>query len=248
MKIKLVTIDFWNTLYDSSNNEQRDEYRNNSLIEIASKYNKFLTDKEIGTAISETWRYFGHHWKINHRTPNAKECVTHLFSNLGFKHIESDIEYVTNVFINSVAKHPPVLLEDAKDTVIELNKHFKIALISDTGFSPGSILRQIIKNDGLLDYFDSFSFSNETGVAKPHKIAFQAPLKSLNTYAKNAIHIGDIESTDVIGAKNQGMHAIRFLADKNNKINLDNPEITAADFELHSWNEVRNLLLNSLIF
>lgn len=245
MNIKLVTIDFWNTLYDSSNNEKRDEYRNNSLIEIASKYNKFLTDKEIGGAISETWRYFGHHWKVNHRTPNAKECVTHLFSDLGFKHIDSDIEYVTNVFINSVAKHPPVLLEDAKDTVLELSKHFKIALISDTGFSPGRILKQVIEQDEMLNCFDYFSFSNETGVSKPHKRAFLMPLHTLKIAAKNAIHIGDIENTDILGAKKVGMHAIRFLADKNNKINLDNPEKTQADFELHSWKAVGDLLLKS---
>jgi putative hydrolase of the HAD superfamily len=52
-------------------------------------------------------------------------------------------------------------------------KRFPLGVISDTGITPGRVLRQILERNGLMDFFSVTVFSDETGVAKPQALMFQ---------------------------------------------------------------------------
>ena len=67
-----------------------------------------------------------------------------------------------------------------------------------------------MERDNLLDYFDVQTFSDETPHTKPQVVQFHSTLKQLNVAPAEAVHIGDLVRTDVVGAKNAGMKAIRF--------------------------------------
>jgi putative hydrolase of the HAD superfamily len=87
----------------------------------------------------------------------------------------------------------------------------KVGLVCDTGFSPGTTLRKIMDANGIASHFDSFSFSNETGYLKPRIETFNRVLNDLRIHPEEAVHIGDLEHTDIAGAKKMGMKAIKFI-------------------------------------
>ena len=157
--------------------------------------------------------------------------------------MKKSIEVVTNAFEDSVLVHKPKLIPDVEDVLKELSKNFKLAIISDTGFSPGSILKQLMLDDGIDKYFSAFSFSNETGYSKPNKTAFMFAIKQLNGDVKQSTHIGDIEHTDVLGAKQLGMNAIRFTGSATEYTSSVNSKKTDADFSSASWNEIYDYII-----
>lgn len=235
MKLKVITIDFWNTLYDSSNGLNRNAARQRSLINEIDKYERLIKQDEFETAMQASWEYFNNIWKNEHKTPSPKDTVKFFWKYL---ELPEDDEAVTNVasrFEEAILSSPPALNEGVKEALSELSTKFDLAIISDTGFSPGHTLRKVLQKDEIFDYFKAFSFSDETGVSKPHKKAYEHILDHFACDPSLALHIGDIERTDVIGAKNMGMHAIRYSGDKTATMAKENPRITLADAEIDNW-------------
>jgi FMN phosphatase YigB (HAD superfamily) len=86
----------------------------------------------------------------------------------------------------------------------------RTALICDTGFSPGRVVRQKLAHAGLLELLEVHVFSDEVRAPKPHARAFLSALAALQVPALGAIHVGDLRRTDVAGARAAGMGAVRF--------------------------------------
>jgi putative hydrolase of the HAD superfamily len=63
---------------------------------------------------------------------------------------------------------------------------------------------------GLLDAFDAWSVSDETGWFKPAEQAFRPALEGLGVTAEEAAHVGDNERTDIAGANALGMVSIQY--------------------------------------
>jgi putative hydrolase of the HAD superfamily len=92
-----------------------------------------------------------------------------------------------------------------------LAQRYRLGVISDTGLTPGRVLRQVLDRDGLLRYFRVLTFSDETGATKPLPKQFLSTLDRLETRPENAAHIGDLPETDLAGARGVGMKTILFL-------------------------------------
>lgn len=238
MSLEVITIDFWNTLFDSADGKQRNAYRQRILIDEIDKFGISVMGNQFQEAMEATWKYFEDIWTIQHRTPTSLDCVEFIWDYLKIQNDKDSINIVKQAFEDSVLVHPPTLLPGAKNALNELSKNHSLALISDTGFSPGSILLKLMQRERIDHYFSSFSFSDETGVAKPHEKAFLTSLNQLDTHPHNALHIGDIEQTDITGAKNLGMKAIRFTGSVVEYINVKNPKTTQADHELGNWDDI----------
>ncbi len=88
----------------------------------------------------------------------------------------------------------------------------RIALVCDTGFSPGRVVRQLLARAGLLEFLDVQVFSDEIGVPKPHARMFEAALGPLDTAPAAAAHVGDLRPTDVAGGRAFGMNTLRIRA------------------------------------
>jgi putative hydrolase of the HAD superfamily len=82
------------------------------------------------------------------------------------------------------------------------------ALVCDTGLTPGRIVRRLLESTGLIGYLDALAFSDEVGVPKPERAMFEAALSAIG--GGPAVHVGDLRRTDVAGARNAGLGAIRF--------------------------------------
>ncbi|OGU58679.1 MAG: hypothetical protein A2X64_09265 [Ignavibacteria bacterium GWF2_33_9] len=236
MSLKVITIDFWNTLFDSTNGIERNQIRNNSIRTALQKIGREVTEKEMQDAVSSAWAHFNRIWTDEMRTPMPRESVEYFWENLKLPFDESAISEVVESFELAILAKPPKLMKNASYVLDKLAKDYKLAIISDTGFTPGSILKQVMKNSGVLDYFSAFSFSDETNVAKPHPKAYLTVLEELKCSPENALHIGDIEKTDIVGAVNMNMYAIRFSGDPT-YLTKPNTKQTSGDAEVFDWND-----------
>lgn len=244
MKKKLLTIDFWNTLYNSSNGKQRNAYRQLALVNLLDRYaNRIVMGDEIEAAVSDTWKHFEKIWKEEQRTIGSEESVDFLLKRLEVEHAKPHASELVQSFSDSVLKHPPSLMEDAKQTLEILSEQYHLALISDTGFSPGKILLQLMDRDGVAEYFSAFSFSDQTGYSKPHPEAYQNVISRFDIPNSSITHIGDIEHTDIKGAKELGLNAIRFTGNLTEFATFRHSKETIADHEVKNWTEVKTILL-----
>ena len=109
------------------------------------------------------------------------------------------------------AARPPQPIAGVLDIVPRLARRYRLGLISDTGLTPGHVLREVMRRDGLLSYFEALTFSDEIGTAKPRPEPFLHTLDALSVEPREAAHVGDLPETDLRGAQNVGMKAILFL-------------------------------------
>jgi putative hydrolase of the HAD superfamily len=86
----------------------------------------------------------------------------------------------------------------------------RIGIVCDVGFSGGALLRDLLGGEGLLEHFDGWAFSDETGHYKPAPQAFEAALGSLEAQPQEAMHVGDLRRTDIAGAAAIGMRTVRY--------------------------------------
>ena len=84
----------------------------------------------------------------------------------------------------------------------------KIGLISNTGMTPGVTFPRYLDQQGMLQYFDALTFSDEVKLAKPSDQIFLMTLRSLNATPVQAVHVGDHVENDVIGAKRCGLKTV----------------------------------------
>jgi len=108
------------------------------------------------------------------------------------------------VFLRS----PPPLKPGALEAVRTLSGRYRLGVISDTGITPGRVMRLYFQERGLLSHFTSLVFSDETGLCKPHPDVFRRALGELGAEPCEAVHVGDLLRTDVAGAKAAGLKAV----------------------------------------
>ncbi|HVE90731.1 MAG TPA: HAD family hydrolase [Actinomycetota bacterium] len=88
----------------------------------------------------------------------------------------------------------------------------RTALVCDTGFTPGRVVRRFMEQLGLAGHLEFYAFSNEVGVPKPDRRMFLAALDGLAVSPAEAVHVGDLLRTDVTGARGAGMKTVRITA------------------------------------
>ena len=132
---------------------------------------------------------------------------------------------------------PPDLLPGVRETIPALAvEGYRLGIISDTSLTPGRVLREFLKKDGLLDCFSTFTFSDETGFPKPDPRMFEVTLAGLGARPAEAAHIGDTPRTDIAGAQAVGMTTIRCAGA------VDHPEPPEADFVIRDHREIPGIL------
>ncbi len=101
---------------------------------------------------------------------------------------------------------------DATETLGAIKrKGIKIGMISNVGQELALTRRPFLKENGILQFFDTIIFSIEVGVKKPEKAIFDLALREIGE--KNpmkAMHVGDSPIEDVKGARNAGLIPVLF--------------------------------------
>ena len=116
----------------------------------------------------------------------------------------------------------------SKELLHALAGRFRLGIISDTWLTPGAVPRLMLKRHGLLGCFSAFVFSDESGTLKPHERPFRLALAALDVTPTEAVHVGDSERRDVVGALDQGMTAV--LLDWNGQYGASRAHAVVRDF------------------
>ena len=124
---------------------------------------------------------------------------------------EHDVQAMKQDQLELVRVYPPKLIEPGlKDILTPLLPHKKLAVVSNTGFIDGSIMRGALDRLGVLDCFTYQVFSNEVGYSKPSPQIFDALLQQAGVSAPQVIHIGDNKAADYDGPRAFGMDAVHL--------------------------------------
>lgn len=99
-----------------------------------------------------------------------------------------------------------IFFTDALPVLRQLKQHFKLGIISDTW--PSAIY--FLKDAGLYDLFDSFTFSYQLGLFKPDPALYQHALEGLGLPADQTIFVDDCPDC-LEGAKAHGILPIQIL-------------------------------------
>jgi putative hydrolase of the HAD superfamily len=111
---------------------------------------------------------------------------------------------------------------------IEVLDHLKqkdgstLSLLSNTGFIKGAILKKILVELKMDQYFDFQLYSDEVGMSKPNPALFNLMLQNIKQINKekditlnSIIHIGDNPKADIEGANAAGIKSL--LINSNNQ-------------------------------
>jgi putative hydrolase of the HAD superfamily len=106
----------------------------------------------------------------------------------------------------ALAYPPQPLHPDLPRLLAELARIVPLAITSNTGMLPGTLMRDLLRPQGLLECFTVQTFSNEVQFAKPHPGIFQHTLEGLGAPdPASVLHVGDNPQADIQGAAGAGM-------------------------------------------
>jgi putative hydrolase of the HAD superfamily len=239
MGIKAISFDFWHTLFT----EQPGAFllynqRRRSLLAEAVLGCRDVAHSELEHACHLEAEAHNNIWRVEHRTLAATVRVTNILAQLDVSLPDTALEVLVANFEEGILEHPPVLVDGARDALEDLSRRYRLGIISDVGFSPGRVLKRVLADHDLLDVFDSLVFSDEAGRSKPHNEVFECAARALSAKPEEIVHIGDLEHTDIVGAKRAGYHAIRFTG----VTPMGETEMTIADFVTDDLRAVARLI------
>jgi len=208
--IRAVTFDFWGTLYDDGpalprRRRRRVGYAAGHLMGAG------VAERQLEYAFEIVSRDIEHLRVTRHVSLAAEEVGRRVARVVG---VTLDAEKATRLgdLISSAGREePPVPIDGAREALSALHGRVKTAIICDTGLTLGHDLYAIMEADGIAQLLDHFTFSNQTGTTKPEVRQFHYTLHRLGFRPDQAVHVGDLESTDVAGAKAAGLRAIRVV-------------------------------------
>jgi putative hydrolase of the HAD superfamily len=229
--LRAVTFDFWSTLFVDTRGAERERLRGALLDETLREQGHAVSEAHLAQGLSAAWDHFDAVWLNQHRTPPCEELVGAILAALGVRMEPERLQRLVRRFERLVLEVAPEPMPGAVYTLPEIADSYRTAVICDTGYSPGSVLRQLLDKHDLLGHFEYTYFSNEHGVSKPDARAFLHTLEELDVRPTEAAHVGDIQRTDIAGAQAAGMSAVHFVGANNKDAGRSTADVIVSHFE-----------------
>lgn len=114
------------------------------------------------------------------------------------------------VQVGVIGNYLPLVMPGAREALDQARAFgLRIGLVSNTGPTPGVVLRQVLYGLGMADFFDAWIWSDEVGLWKPAPRIYQLATEALGVPATRSLFLGDTPETDILGALRAGMWAIQ---------------------------------------
>lgn len=214
--LKAVTFDLWSTLIterpESVGRTKAERLRR--IEEILREERIILKQEEIAQAYAVIGERLQALWKTQ-RDVGARVQVEWLLEILGggatVVRNDSLMDRLVEAYVFPILSELPVPLDGAPEVLGNLEaRGIRMAVICNTGRTPGKILRLILEELKLLKYLRVQTFSDEIGLRKPRPEVFERTLAALDVKSSEALHVGDTLAADVAGALGVGMRAVHF--------------------------------------
>ncbi len=233
--IKAVTFDMWNTLVqDIDYTEPRVQY----LLSALKTANTPRSHDQVKGVYSSSYEYAR---KVsrneNYRYVTTEERLGYILKRLSAELTEDLKADVLRAFEEVAGTDPPPLAKGVSETLGQLRSDYRMGIVSDSGLTPGRVLKKVLLSHRILGFFDSTVFSNEVGYNKPHNAMFERALAALDVKPHEAVHLGDLLHTDIVGAKGAGMKAVWL-----NNGQMVNAGPCFPDSEIRAFSEMVNAL------
>ena len=233
MSLKGVTFDIWETiLVDGADEPKRsaqgmrsksDERRHLfwSVLDDQAPLDKAISDAAFHSqeaAFRKVWHGMNVTWEVADR-------IDILLDGLNRNLPRNVREELIAKFEEMELRVPPDMIDGARDAIAELASRYDLCIISDTIYTPGRGLRDLLTHHGVAQYFKGFVFSDQVGRSKPDPDCFHGAATQLGLDFPEMLHVGDRDAKDVAGAQAVGMQAILFTAARDE----DTTKTTQAD-------------------
>lgn len=202
--IRAVTYDCWGTLLKDRDWEGAMATRQSALQHFLD-----IDESEATALLEDAWAKHDDAWK-QVETFGPGRMAAHCLEAKGIFD-DATLSGLTREFEEASLQVGVEAVEGARDVLATLQAaEIGLALVCDTGFTPGRVVRRLLEGEGLVEFLDILCFSDEVGVPKPGNEIFAKALAELGVRPPEAIHVGDLRRTDIAGAHDMGMHAARF--------------------------------------
>ena len=212
--ITTVTFDLWQTLL--VDNRELGMTRSNARLDGVRQILADCGEEYDAEHISEAY------WECYRQCAAIREelrdvsfpeqinfFVENISAGLSGRLRKEALAEITRVYADSFLDYPPPAHNDAVEVLKSVqDMGLRIGMISNTGMTPGSTFRTYLANTGMLDYFDTLTFSDEVRMAKPAREIFLLTMRALDTPPEQAVHVGDSVRNDVAGAKLCGLKTV----------------------------------------
>ncbi len=142
----------------------------------------------------------------------------HLDPSLRPEHdlIPAGLAQIVGAVRDGALRFPPTLLPGAHHTLRTLRRHgLRLALVSNSGFSPGDAMRTVLDQLDIGRYFTAQIYSDETGAWKPDPRMFDEALFALGTGPSDTLFVGDRPAADIVGAQAFGIGMTALVGDRS---------------------------------
>ncbi len=221
--IRAVTFDFWQTLADDTADGLATQrgLRLQALCAALADGGFPLDAEAVEAGYERSQTLLESRFWDRHRDPGfaeqvglVLECIA---SGAAARVVGAAHEALLRGYAEPVLECPPALCPGAAEAVRGLAaRGIALGIVSNTGRTPGGVLRQYLERQGLLRYFTAVTFSDEVGVRKPDPEIFRRTLAKLGPAAEGApgetAHVGDNPVADVEGARSFGLRAVHYTA------------------------------------
>lgn len=217
--IELVTFDFWQTLMADTpeGNRANEAVRLERIGRLLESAGHPVSPAALEAAHAASWARLAGIWATHRDVPMTEQVRVFLACAdpaLPERLPPAILPEIVEAYTTAVLHHPPALAAGAREAIAALRaRGLTLGLISNTGRTPGTVLRRLLARHGLLDAFRVLSFSDEVGYRKPHAEIFRATLARAGGRPETAVHVGDDPEADVAGARAVGMRALLYVAD-----------------------------------
>lgn len=223
-QVKAVLFDLDDTLYDhrfSSRNgltalkKEYNCFKNIELDVLELEYLKLLNEIHISKVLTGIYTI----------DEARNERYRRFFSGFG---IDSDSDEITRAraIYTSAYRAIQRAVPGSKELLERLKGKVKLGIVSN---NYGTEQEAKINSCGFNGYFDAIVTSVEVGVTKPSPGIFFMALDKLGCIPEEAVMIGDLWDSDIIGARNAGIRPIWF-----NRYGFDCPEANSDVIEIRS--------------
>jgi putative hydrolase of the HAD superfamily len=236
MRTRVISLDLWGTIFDFNTEILASEHRRELVKEFAAEQG--VEDMEfVDKTYEATTKYFYERYESDAVTLTPRQRLSHQLKLIGVEADGARFDRLVEDVQGMIVDHPPPLAANLRSALAALSARFALVIVSDTGFSPGSSIRKVFKKHGIDGYFRDYSFSDENGKSKPDPHAFMSVLRRVNASPSEFLHIGDTEWSDIRGAKSLGGRACLYVGITDRWL-----AGTEADYVLHDWGEISDLI------
>ena len=215
--LKAIAFDLWETLITNTPelSRQQSQLRLERMEEILRANGHGAAAERMEHAYPAQWnRCQELYWSSDVDIPCRRQ-IEHFLEELELEPRAFDEQVLADLeeaYAYPALDIPPAVIDGAPQTLTELKaRGFGVGLISNTGRTPGYVLRRILETLGLSDSIDVMVFSNEHGHCKPQPSIFEELRRGLGVSYPELVFVGDNLYADVHGAQRCGMRGVHFV-------------------------------------